>query len=574
MNEYRNQTKALGNWIEEFQCHKSALSDDEEWFRQQRNCRIQNKYKDTVGEPSLTRGVSGVPCDLIPVFETRLPASAKQCVCIWVCNGWDTEEAYVRAEAIQAGNQSPVVFAFIPQCSANEFRQHLIDEMAAARICGELGLGFGNEDAHKYMTAIREKAKSAVNKLLDDAFSHALVLQGGGNELTGSGLRDVVRRGAENAMLRLYPKFSAADKDGWPAVYNRASKGIPDALNAIGDTGKPEENPVCSAILDFISGGKNGADVHHEFELPPYGWPRDAVDGGLQVLLVAGLVRAQDERARTLDPKTLERKQIGQTLFRPESVTVSAPQLAQIRQLFEKMGIKAAPGEEVFKTPEFMDKLEELTSQAGGDAPRPAVPDTSLLSGFGCLPGNEGLLALHEQRVELGACIDRWNSLAKRISERLPGWNELQRLVDHASGLDGADLLLSQAHSIKEQRLLIDEPDPVRPLIGSLGQLLREKLEELVKADTDHHAAGNKRLAGDCNWQQLEPRQKNQLLTEEELHQAAHLGERVRQCDDVLDILMLEGVRLPHLIRRVESLPDSFTRVAERAAELIEDKEG
>ena len=100
-------------------------------------------------------------------------------------------------------------------------------------------------------------------------------------------------------MQRLYPQFHTADHAGWSKVYEKAQKGAPDALKAVGDDGEPAKNPVCKAILGFIAGGKKGADIRTQFEASPFGWSRDAVDGGLQVLLVAGLIRAQDERGQT-----------------------------------------------------------------------------------------------------------------------------------------------------------------------------------------------------------------------------------------------------------------------------------
>jgi hypothetical protein len=74
-----------------------------------------------------------------------------------------------------------------------------------------------------------------------------------------------------------------------------------------------EHGPQGGDEINFVSQGAN------------YGWPGDAVDGGLQVLLVAGLIRAQDDKGQTIDPKDLERKVIGKTMFKVESATVSWP---------------------------------------------------------------------------------------------------------------------------------------------------------------------------------------------------------------------------------------------------------
>ena len=65
------------------------------------------------------------------------------------------------------------------------------------------------------------------------------------------------------------------------------------------------------------------------------------------MLLVAGLVRVQDERGQTVDPKELERKTIGKTMFKVESATVSTPQRIEIRKLMQKLEIPAKQGEPI-----------------------------------------------------------------------------------------------------------------------------------------------------------------------------------------------------------------------------------
>ena len=182
---------------------------------------------------------------------------------------------------------------------------------------------------------------------------------------------------ATNALQRLYPQFHIADHAGWSKVYEKAQKGAPDALKSVGDDGEPAKNPVCKAILAFIAGGKKGIDIRKNFEGATYGWPGDAVDGGLQVLLVAGLIRAQDEKGQTIDPKDLERKVIGKTMFKVESATVSAPQRIQIRKVLQKVRLTAKQGEELAYVPQFLVSAQELAKPRRGRRPSPAPPDTA-----------------------------------------------------------------------------------------------------------------------------------------------------------------------------------------------------
>ena len=117
--------------------------------------------------------------------------------------------------------------------------------------------------------------------------------------------------------------------------------------------------------------------MRSHFEASPFGWSRDAVDGALHVLLVAGLIRAQDDHGKTLDFKSLERKAIGKVMFKVESTTVTTAQRIQVRKLLQKVGLSAKQGEELAYVPQFLQKLMDLADHAGGEAPKTEKPDTT-----------------------------------------------------------------------------------------------------------------------------------------------------------------------------------------------------
>ena len=80
----------------------------------------------------------------------------------------------------------------------------------------------------------RQTAEGKINELLDEAFSGARVFQGGGNEILGNDLQEMVLEAADNSLKRLYPQFLTADHTGWSKVYEKARKGAPDALKGVG----------------------------------------------------------------------------------------------------------------------------------------------------------------------------------------------------------------------------------------------------------------------------------------------------------------------------------------------------
>jgi hypothetical protein len=569
-DEYRIQTEESSAWNDEFLSQRSVLSNEAHRIEAERNDRVRRKFGELVRKLSLSQGNSKVTREVHPVFDAQLPADAGKQVTVWVRDGWGIDENSVRADARQAGNQSSTVFVFIPKRSADDLRHHLIDFKAASATLEKRGVPNTPEgkEARAAMETTRQASEARINELLEEAFSGARVFQGGGNEIFGMDLQVMVLEAAENALQRLYPQFHVADHPGWAKVYDRAQKGGPDALKAVGDEGEPANNPVCKSILGFIAGGKKGSDIRAHFESSPYGWSRDAIDGGLQVLLVAGLIRAQDEHNTPLDPKELERKAIGKANFKVESTTVTTVQRIQVRKLMQKVGVMAKQGEELASVPQFLQKVSELAEQAGGEAPKPTRPDRSFLEEIRLTAGNEQLLALFNRKDELSECIDTWTDLAGRIAKRWPSWLVLKKLASHAASLPDAEVVLSQVGTIEQQRQLLEEPDLVSPLVASLTQLLRDELNAL-KQDWDlRWSAGEEKLKKDENWQHLEPEQRNQLRAQQQLLETSAPSISVEDTAAVL--VTLDAHSIPSLRDRIAAMPGRFEQIAFGAAKLME----
>lgn len=568
--EYRIQTEESAAWNDEFLSQHSQLANEAYRIESERDDCIRRKFGELVKRLLLTQGTSKVPREICPVFDTRLPSDSGHKICVWVRDGWGIDENSVRVEARQGGNQSPTVFVFIPKRSADDLRHNIINYKAAVATLEKRGIPNTPEgtEARAAMETTRQAAEGKIRVLIEEAFSGARVFQGGGNEITGNNLQEVIIEAAKNSLQRLYPDFHIADNIGWSKVYEKAQKGAPDALKAVGDGGEPVSNPVCKAILGFIAGGKKGSDIRTHFEAPPYGWPRDAVDGGLHVLLIAGLIRSQDERGQTVEPRELERKAIGKVMFRVESATVTTSQRIQIRKLLQKAGCQVSPGEELSVVPQFLQKMQELAGHAGGDAPQPNRPDTSSIDDIRLTAGNEQLLAIYNRREELGQSIDVWTDLSGRIDKRWPYWLTLKHLTAHTIGMQDTEVIHTQVKHIEQQRMLLEETDPITPLVTMTAQLLRESLNSLDAEYRIRHEQGMERLRLDSNWVQLEPEQRNMLLSEHRLTEAGRPSINVQSTDDILTTL--DNLPLAMFSDQVAAMPSRFDQVLLKAAELLE----
>jgi hypothetical protein len=476
----------------------------------------------------------------------------------------------VRAEALQAGSHSPIIFVFIPRRSADDLRHQLIEYKAASATLDIRGVPNTPEgmEARAAMETIQQRADGKIKDLMDDAFSGSRVFQSGGNEIVGNDLRMMVLEAAENSLRRLYLQFEMADHAGWDKVYSQAKLGSPDALKAVADDGKSENNPVCKAIRNFVAGGKKGLEIRGHFEDAPFGWSRDAVDGGLQVLLVDGILRAHDERGKLIDPKGLERKAIGKATFKVESDTVTTEQRIQIRKLLQRTGISAIQGEELSAVPLFLSKMQDLANRAGGDAPRPKLPDASLLGEIGQMAGNSQLLALYNHRESLGQAFEDWNGLAGQIDDRWPSWQSLQKLLKLSGGIETADEIRSQARAIEDQRLLLTDPDPVLPLVKSLEDVLRRELaacNQGYKAELESLTA---QLEDDSSWQKLSEEKRSEI--QQSCGIAAAEAQTVGTQEDLIKALQKHPLKAWK--DRIDALPRRFDCARELAAKELEPK--
>ena len=207
----------------------------------------------------------------------------------------------------------------------------------------------------------------------------------------------------------------------------------------------------------------------------------------------------------------------GFSFFKIESTNITTVQRIQIRKLLQKMKISVKQGEEQAGVSVFLEKMKELNKRAGGEPPRPEIPDSSLLEEIRLSAGNEQLLAVYNAREQLSQFIERWRELGDNIEKRLPSWIQLTRLADHARGLNETKMIITQVNHIEKERQLLDETDLIEPLLKNLTQLLRKEVNTINDEFETFWEQGNSLLKEDENWQQLDPDQKNKLRLDQQL---------------------------------------------------------
>jgi len=565
--EYRVQTRESAAWESEYRNRLSRIQNDTVGLASERAELLRARVGAALQGLKIPHGQSKIQRKVELHFTPDPPPTDGPNVPIWVRDGWNDDEKSVLADARAAGMESPLVTVYIPRRSADELKKYLASAKAARETLNAKGQPTENEgiEARKAMETRRTLAEQQRDTLLDELLTVARVILAGGLEKTGTSLTEKVREAAEDALQRLYPRFGDADDARWGKVYERARNGAPDALEAVDYTGSPEDHRLCKEILAFIAGGKKGRDIRKHFTAPPYGWPQDAIDSALIVLVGSGHLRATQD-GKALNQKQLDHTKIGVADFRLETATITTQQRLELRKLFQEVGVQARPNEEASAAQLFLEKLKELAQEAGGEPPLPAPPSPAKLKELSSLAGNEQLAAIHEAREELSQWITEWQKRKELIQKRLSRWQVLERLYAHARSRPVATEVAPQIEALRINRSLLSDPDPVTPLVTKLTKALREALQDVRKEYVALHEQERQRLEEMEIWKRLTPEQQAEILNRYGISGVPEI--RVGTEEEILE--SLEEVSLEDWATRHDALSQRFQNALTEAAKLLE----
>jgi len=210
----------------------------------------------------------------------------------------------------------------------------------------------------------------------------------------------------------------------------------------------------------------------------------------------------------------------------------------------------------------------ELAEAAGGDPPRPERPDVTIVKEIKALSGNEQLAKVFEQRDTLGQSIAAWSKTAKAIQGRLPRWECLNGLAEHASRLAEAEDANQQIATIKAERQLLADPDPIAPLCVKLTDILRQNLTALHSGYAKAHEDGMAALQATEAWSKIAPEDQQDILARNGLTTVP--GIQVGTEAEL--VASLDGTSLEMWTANCDALPQRFQKAQREAARLIEPK--
>ena len=267
------------------------------------------------------------------------------------------------------------------------------------------------QKARDAMDSQLRRAREKVERYAADVLSGAQVYLGGGEGVLGAGsLSSALSEALRKAAVRKFPRFRDADHSGWSTVFKRAKEGNASALTAVGHEGQPSTNPVVKEVKGFlVNESVLGSAVHRHFQAARYGWPKDAVNGVLAVLVLSEEVSAWDG-ARQVVPAQLTEPAMTKLKYKVEQITLSFQQRQRLKQLANALGLGTDPVDVAACLLALMD----MASKVGGSAPFPPPPDTASI---GVLQGKMGSSATLPSQTPSTICL-RGTGRGRRLSPR------------------------------------------------------------------------------------------------------------------------------------------------------------
>lgn len=561
-DEFKLQTKIGAEWEQEFtkQFIKLNSSGDDQ-IQTLRRERIVAHFKAKSSGIIITQGTSRTVRDFDLWDKDTMPNTDHK-LNLWIRDGWYENEAIVLDEIRAAGNDTPLAYGFVKKIRDSDLRSEIIKFLAARQTINAMGLPSTpeGEQAKKSMDTRQLQAKAAVQELIEKICNETVVYLAGGAKVQSGNLKESIQEALNSIADRQFHDFRGkADYPNWGQALNKALAGNPDALSAINYSGDVDKHPIAGEMLRFVgNSSKTGKEIRNQFMKAPYGWPQDAID-----TMLIMLKNLQHISTNEIDLKVAK---INQATFKKEIYVLGAKDKIAIRKLFQDAGITCPPNHELFPySNEYLNRLKRLAGLISGDAPRPEPINIGFIKEIENKEGNERLLDILQQKEELRAGYDEWNVKSKLVIEREPLWNLLIELTNHAPDDSEFDPLKAEAYAIRDNRLILHDPDPIQPTLTAITDRLLIRLNEKRKqynALYDEHMGT---LQANEYFSKLAPEQKHAILLK---HQLLSKPE-IKELDAKSLLNLLNKASLSTWETRIAALPGQFQSALEDAVLLL-----
>jgi hypothetical protein len=511
--DYRLQSPTDAEWNRAFKERRQAYLINTAEQLQVREDAIKSRLQTEVATLKVTQGNTNTVRKVNYSYGETPPEVSATELSVWIRSGWDTTDSIVRTTVAQQGMDSAIVTVLLPKTRDQEFKGAIADWRAAAYVLSTQPPPTTEEGqkARDAMDSQSRRAREKVERYAADVMSGAQVFLGGGEVVSGAGsLSSALSEALRKAAVRQFPRFRDADHNGWSMVFKRAKEGNANALTAVGHEGQPSTNPVVKEVKGFlVKESVLGAAVHKHFQAARYGWPKDAVNGALAVLVLSEEVSAWDG-ARQVVAAQFTEPAMTKLHYRVEQTTLTFQQRQRLKQFANALGLGTDPVD----VATCLSALMDVASKAGGAAPLSPPPDTASIRLLQAKIGVERDAAVADAVDDLLASYRSWQATITKMETRLAEWEEARRLVDHARGLPAHAGHQSVLDAVQEQRSLLANPNPLADLKAAVKSDLREAMQQAHKQAVKAQADEVQQVMAMPQWSELPEAERDVFLAQ------------------------------------------------------------
>jgi hypothetical protein len=535
-------------------------SSGDDLIQSLRNEKIIAFFRDKTKAINILHGTSKQKRDFEIWNKGERPITANK-LNVWIRDGWNENESIVLNEIREEGADSPLAYAYVKKFRDQDLRSGIIQFLAAEKTLDVKGQPTTPEEeqAKKSMETRKGLAKIEIEELVGKICMESIVYLAGGNKVESGTIRDNIVEALNSIADRQFPEFKGkADYKNWDKALSKALSGDPDALKKIGWDKEPKDHPVSIEILRLIGNGtKQGKEIRSHFMKSLYGWSQDAIDTIILLL-------RNTEHISTLEPN-LNQAKIGNAAFKKEVHTLTAADKIKLRKLYQDAGISCKPGEEFLNSNTYLTQLKDLADSIGGDAPKPEPVNIQFIKDIENLDGNERLLRILDEQEDFKNKLAEWKRKSEIINNREPHWDLLVDLANYANSSESMEKLKEEIDAIRENRLLLQDPDPVQPKLNDLTEKLKSKLNEFKQNYIDLYDLKMEELQANEYFTKLNPEQKHPILRK---HQLLAKPE-IKALDAKSLLYQLQKASLEIWETKIAALPGQFQAAFEDGIQLL-----
>ncbi|MBS3903008.1 MAG: BREX system P-loop protein BrxC [Anaplasmataceae bacterium] len=557
--EFKLQTRAGQEWETEFTAQVTKLiNDGEDQVHRIRKERILHILKDKTKTILIQQGNSKQKREFDIYSGTEKPNTENK-LNIWMRDEWLENEALVLDEIRAEGANSQLAYLFIKKLKAEDLKTEIIKFRAAELTLNAKGVPSSpeGEQAKRSMETRKGLAEHQVGDLIESILKDAVVYLAGGNKVDLGAIGENIKKSLDDIAIRQFSDFSKADFKDWDKALTKALQGDQTALQKIGYNGDVKDHPVAIAILNFIGNNtKKGKEIRDNFLKSPFGWSQDAVDA------IIILLRLSENISTT--EANLNQARIGAAEFKKETHTLTTAEKIEIRKLYQVAGISCKSTEEFKESNSFLSILRMLGDKVSGDAPLPEKENTQFIRDIENLDGNERLRKIFEDKNLLSDTFKEWNIKSETIKTRIPQWTALTELNRFVPANEKTADIKKEVTAIRENRLLLSEPDPVASPLNQIADFLKTELKSNQSNYAASHIGQLKTLEANTYWQKISKAQQQEILAQFDLLELP----TVETASNEKILSSLEKISLPAWADKIGVLPAKFQSALEEAIKL------